>query len=392
MRIFKVIIIFLCLFSLLSVFVFASDLPEGYDWFVFISGEKQKDYMESHYNSICSYTYTLSDGSVDADSVLLNSFLDRSYNYPVVHWNKGLVLGRSLDSVSLSMFTVSNRFSYVDKLYFDFYVSGYGYTPSATLCIMSVSGFRRYVTLEKVGDTEGYDPDGNYTYVFVSRFSGIVDIDPASDDYLLSLIIEPFSGLPHVVTQNDIDSSHYWVQFNDIYYTPSAGYNGNVIQIIQGQQDILNGIDQASDDIQNSIESSADRIDQSIQDAADQIQSSIDSGVADIIDMPGVDFVPPEGVEDEEYVLSEFDSLISGFSHTDLSWMDMTFSTFLIQSLRFVGASLLVPIFSSTPVKQLFISILPVMLFLLAVGALSSIGSSLSHRSSLRSYHDRKGG
>lgn len=381
----------LIIIALLSVSVSALDLPdydlglpEGYEWFEFISGEKQKQFMLSGSSqSLPSIAYTYEDGSVD---FVTGPYLDDNYNYPVVHYNKGLTVGKALNTVTLSMFTVSNRFSYVDKLFVDFYITGMDYNQSASLVIKQSNGTNKTVPLSQNGNpAEARDEYGNLYVVY--RFTGMIDIDPASDDYLFYLRVIPYShGMNVDVDQDLINSNSYWVQFNTIYYTPRAGYNGNVIQIIQSQQDILNGINQASDDIQSSIDSSADRIDQSIHDASDEIQNSIESGVNDIINMPGVEFVEPEGADREEYVLSEFDEIISGFSQTDLSWMDVSIPSNLVQALRFVGPKLLVPIFSSTPLKTLFQCILPIMLFLLAIGALSSIGSGLSHveRSSSR--------
>lgn len=384
----------LIIIALLSISVSAVDLPdydlglpEGYDWFEFISGSKQKEYLLTSNNANCFYTYVNPDGYTFTRSFAdSQTLLDSQYNYPVVHFNKGLVVGNTCKSVTLNMFTVSNRFSYVDKLFVDFYVSGYGYNQSASLYIKQSNGTNRSVPLSVNGTpVDGYDEYDQYYVVY--RFTGLIDIDAASDDYLLYLQIKPWTDLDHQVTADTVNSNTYWVQFNTIYYTPRTGYNGNVVQIIQGQQDIINGIGQASDDIQNSIESSADRIDQSIQDAADDIQNSIESGVNDIINIPGVEFVEPEGADSEEYVLSEFDEIISGFSATDLSWMDVSIHRYLLPCLEFVGSKILVPIFSSTPLKTLFQCILPIMLFLLAIGSLTSVGSSFSHaeRSSTRS-------
>lgn len=385
----------LIIIALLSVSVSAIELPdydlglpEGYEWFEFISGEKQKQFMLSGATqSLPSIAYSYEDGSTDFVS---GPYLDSNYNYPVVHYNKGLTVGKYLKTVTLSMFTVSNRFSYVDKLFVDFYVAGMDYNQTASLVMKQSNGTNKTVALSQNGNpAEAYDEYGNFYVVY--RFTGMIDIDAASDDYLFYLRVIPYNhGTAVLVDEDTINTDAYWVQFNTIYYTPRAGYNGNVIQIIQSQQDILNGINQASDDIQSSIDSSADRIDQSIQDASDEIQNSIESGVNDIINMPGVEFVEPEGADSEEYVLSEFDQIISGFSQTDLSWMDVSIARNLATGLEFVGSKILVPIFSSTPLKTLFQCILPIMLFLLAIGALSGIrglhdssGSSRSNRGTI---------
>lgn len=380
LKIFRSVFVILCVFSLLSLYICASttvaeveDFSSGEWYTLFSSNDLVRAAITAGIDA--TYSYYVKASVDDTQSVLLESQTKRLRlstvaKFPIYEFGSKFdtaITSRS-DFRGVDIFIdnplVLNVANYVRKVAFgfngysaylkEFRLSAFFEGPNDTIIEVFLADFR-------------YIPDSDFT---AQTVDGITYYSFHEDKYFsfdISSNMGDCLGLYLRTTSFGSGSSSAsgthsdYISFIDVKYQPTVGYNPNLERVIQ-----------------------------SMNDNTDEIVGAIDSGVADIIDMPGVDFVPPEGATEEQEMISNIGNVVKDFGDN----VDLT-NVLEGSSIRdaidplilvYVADFIINPLFEKTPFGTLIKISVPICLLFIILGFAGSVSRSRSDGGDGRIY------